>query len=159
MADFPPSRTAHAARFANGVRREVVVQHEVFAVLALQGVDYLLVLTGAQCRHAEGLGLAAREQGRSMRTGEHPDFRDDRADGPGVAPVDTNARIQDCRADDVGLEMLEQGIGLINVQALGGELRHCRLFRRFHPFVAQLLVLFAIRVGELVARDAVETRR
>ena len=61
MADFAAAGRAHAADFANRVGREVVVQHEVLAVLALERVDDLLVLAGAERDHDQRLGLAAGE--------------------------------------------------------------------------------------------------
>ena len=73
VADFAPARRSHAARFTDRVGREVVVQHEVLAVLAFQRVDDLLVLAGAQGRDAERLRLAAGEQRGAM--GARQDMR------------------------------------------------------------------------------------
>ena len=42
------------------------MQHEVLLVGALEAVDELLVLAGAESRHHEGLGLAAGEQRRTV---------------------------------------------------------------------------------------------
>ena len=88
----------------------------MLAVLALERVDDLLVLAGAERRHHDGLGLAAGEQGAAMQPGKDPDFRLDGPDRPGVAPVDTPSGIQDCVADDVLLERLEgagDGVALV----------------------------------------------
>ena len=63
MADFATARGAHAARFTDRVRREVIVQHEVLAELAGKRVDDLLVLAGAERGHDQCLRLATCEQG------------------------------------------------------------------------------------------------
>ncbi len=118
MADLAPARAAHAARLADRVGREVVVQHEVLAALALQRVDDLLVLPGAQRRDAQRLGLAAGEQRRAVRARQDADLGHDRAHRLGVAAVDAHAGVQDGVADDVGLEVLEHALGLVGVQAL-----------------------------------------
>ena len=97
------------------------MQHEVGAALALELVDDLLVLAGAERGHAERLGLAAREQGGPVRTRQDADFGDDRAHRLGVPPVDPQPGVQDGVADDVGLEVLEQALGLVGIQALLGE--------------------------------------
>ena len=97
------------------------MQHEVLAVLALQRVDDLLVLAGAERGDAERLGLAAGEQRRAMRARQDADLGDDRADGLGVAAVDAQAGVQDGVADDVGFQVLERGLGLLGVEALGGQ--------------------------------------
>ncbi len=99
--------------------REIVVQHEVLAVLALERVDDLLVLAGAERGDAERLRLAAGEQRRAMRARQDADLGDDRADGPGVAAVDAQPGVQDGVADDVGLQVLEQQPCLLGVQPLG----------------------------------------
>ena len=102
---------------AHRVRREVVVQHEVLAVLALQRVDDLLVLAGAERGHAQRLRLAAGEQRAAVRARQHADLGDDRADGAGVAAVDAQAGLEDGVADDVGLEVLARRLGAVGVEA------------------------------------------
>ena len=62
MADFAASGAAHAAGFTDRVGREVVMQHEVFAVFARQRVDDLLILAGAERGDDQRLRFAAREQ-------------------------------------------------------------------------------------------------
>ncbi len=66
---WPISRrlgTADAADLADAEGAEVVVEHEVLAVLAPQGVDDLGVALRAQGGDHEGLGLATGKQGRAM---------------------------------------------------------------------------------------------
>ncbi len=48
VADLAPARATHAAHFADRIGREVVVQQEVRTEIAVQRVDDLLVLAGAQ---------------------------------------------------------------------------------------------------------------
>src|SRR5690606_14021474 len=100
VPDLAPSRRPHPAGLTGRIRREVVVQHEVLAVLALERVHDLLVLAGAERGHDEGLGLTAGEQGTAMRPGKHADFGDDRPDRLRVAPVDASTGIEDLSADD-----------------------------------------------------------
>ena len=103
-------RAAHAAGFADREGREVVVQHEGALVVALERVDVLLVLAGAERGDDQRLGLAAGEQGRAVGAGQHADLGHDRADGLGVAAVDAEAGVEDAVAHHVLLEMLE-GLG------------------------------------------------
>ena len=86
------------------------MQHEVLAVLALQRVDHLLVLPGAERRHAQSLRLAAGEQRAAMGARQDADLGDDRTHRLGVAPVDAHAGVENRVADDVGLEVLEQAL-------------------------------------------------
>ena len=97
MADLAAAGRAHAAGLAHRVGREVVVQHEVFAILALERVDDLLVLAGAQRGHDESLGLAAGEQRRAVGARQHAHFGHDRAHRLGVAAVDALAGVEDRR--------------------------------------------------------------
>ena len=83
------------------------MQHEVLAVLALERVDDLLVLAGAERGHHQRLGLAAGEQRRAVGARQHADLGHDRADGLGVAAVDALAGVEDGAAHDVGLEVAE----------------------------------------------------
>ena len=97
------------------------MQHEVLAVLALKRVDDLLVLPGAERGDAERLRLAAGEQRGAVRARQNADLGDDRPHRPGVAAVDAHAGVEDGVADDVGLQVVEQRLGLLGVQPLGGQ--------------------------------------
>ena len=107
VADLAASGRADAAGLADRERREVVVQQERLLVGALQRVDELLVLAGAERGDHQRLGLAAGEQRRAVRARQHADFRDDRAHGLEVAAVDALAGIEDVPAHDLGFELLE----------------------------------------------------
>ena len=83
------------------------MQQEAFLVGALQGVDELLVLAGAERGDHQRLGLAAGEQRRAVGARQHADFGDDRADGLEIAAVDALAGVEDVPAHDLGFEFLE----------------------------------------------------
>ena len=125
------------------------MQHEVLAVIALERVDDLLVLAGAERGNHHGLGFAACEQGRTMGARQDADFRDDRTHRLAVAAVDALAGIEDGVAHDVLLELLE-----LLLDQLGLEIFRDHLFERgvLHVFdlvAARLLVHFAISGAQI----------
>ena len=89
------------------IGREVVVQQERFLVGALQRVDPLLVLAGAERGDDQRLRLAAGEQRRAVRARQHAGLGHDRAHGLEVAAVDALAGVEDVPAHDLGFEFLE----------------------------------------------------
>ncbi len=106
MADFAAARRAHAARFTDGVGREVVVQQEALFLRAFQAVDVLLVFAGAERGNDERLRLAAREQRRAVRARQDVDFRQDRANwSRGLAAVDAPLGLQHVAAHDLHFEL------------------------------------------------------
>ena len=107
VADLAPPRRPQHARFADAVGREVVVQHEVFAVIAAQRVDDLLVLAGAERGDHQRLRLATGEKRAAVRPRQDADLADDGAHGTGVAAVDAPAGGQDVASDDLLLQALE----------------------------------------------------
>jgi len=111
MTDLAPLRRTDAAGLADAERREVVVQHERFAVLAADGVHKLRVAARPQCRDHHGLGLATGEQGRAMRARQEADHRLDRADLVELAAVDAAAVLEDRAANDVGFDLLDHLAG------------------------------------------------
>ncbi len=74
VADLAAAGRAHAAGLADRIGREVVVQHEGRLVGALQAVDHLLVLAGAERGDDQRLGLAAGEERRAVRARQHADL-------------------------------------------------------------------------------------
>ena len=128
VADLAAAGRADAAGLADRERREVVVQQERFLVGALQRVDELLVLAGAERGDDQRLRLAAGEQRRAVGARQHADFRHDRAHGVEVAAVDALAGVEDVPAHDLGFEFLEHaGDALLVVGGLGAfreEVRH-----------------------------------
>ena len=118
VTDLAAAGKAEAAGLADRVRREIVVQHEVLAVLAGERVDDLLVLPGAERGDHQRLGLAAGEQRAAVRPGQQPHLHLDRPDRPRVAAVDTGALGQDAPPDDVLLEVLEDLVETLEDQHL-----------------------------------------
>ncbi len=108
MADFATARRAEAADFADRIRREVIVQHEVLVAEATETIDHLLAVTRTERAGRDRLGLSAGEQSRAVRARQEVDFRNDRTDRLGVAAVDAAAFLEDRGADDVGLKLLHQ---------------------------------------------------
>ena len=73
--------TTTGARDAAGLAdREVLVKQELLLRLATRvGVDLLDIVAGTQGREANRLRLTTGEHGRTMRTGQDPDFARDRS--------------------------------------------------------------------------------
>ena len=87
------------------------MQQEALLVGALQAVDVLLVLAGAERGDDHRLRLAAGEQGRAVRARQEADLGDDRAHRLHVAPVDADAAVEDGVAHHLGLQVVEGGAG------------------------------------------------
>src|SRR5271155_5394385 len=108
VADFAPAGRAHAAGFADRIWGEVIVEQEPLLVGAVEGIDILLVLAGAQRRDHERLGFAAGEQSRAVGAGQHADLGLDRAHGGQIAAVDASLIIENVPAHDLGLGVVER---------------------------------------------------
>ena len=157
MTDLAPTRRAHAPGLAGRVGREVVVQHEVRAVLALERVDDLLVLARAERRHHHGLRLAACEERGAVCARQHLHLAGDRAHGSRIAPVDAAAGVDDGAAHDVLLEFLHhlERVGADGL--LGEELAHLYL-DRVELVAARLLALLGIGACEVAGDRRAELR-
>ena len=107
VADFAPAGRAHAARLADRIGREVVVEQEALLVGAFERVDVLLVLAGAERGDDQRLRLAAGEQRRAVRARQDADLRQDRPHRLHVAPVDADAVVENVPAHDLGLQIVE----------------------------------------------------
>src|SRR6185369_9111622 len=88
VAGLTPRRSAEAPDFADRVGREVIVQHEALVGEALQPVDHLLGLLGAERGGDDRLRLAAGEERRAVGAREEAGADLDRANGLRVAAVD-----------------------------------------------------------------------
>src|SRR5437764_4033865 len=148
MTDLAPARRAHSASLASRIGWEVVMQHEVFAVLAFKRINNLLVLARAERRDDQRLRLATGEQRRAMRPRQQADLAIDGPDRSGVAPVDPLVAAQDRTAHDLLFEILEQleregALGLVFEEAF-----RCRL-GRVELVAARLLAALAVGGGEL----------
>src|SRR5581483_8161721 len=119
VADLAPARAAQKFHFADAERRKIVMQHEFFEVLADQGIDPLLVGSGAQGRHHQRLGFAAGKQRRAVGARQHLGFAGDRADVLQAAAVDAPLFLNHQTAKDVALELFE---GVLDIFLLVGEL-------------------------------------
>ena len=156
MPDLAPAGRTDAARLADRIGREVVVEQEALLVGAVERVDVLLVLPGADCRDDEGLRLAAREQGRAVGAREDPDLRQDRADGRQVAAVDAALVVEDVPAHHFRLSVVERfgdfGGGDLGLNALGSERDHDLRFDGVDGGVT--LLLLGDRIGGAQIRFA-----
>ena len=134
MADFAAAGRAHAAGFADRIRREVVVQQERLLIGSLQRIDELFVLGGAERGDDQSLGLAAGKQRRPVGARQHADFRRDLPDGFDVAAIDALAGVENIPAHDLGFEFLEHpgdgGFAVFRFRAFREEVRHHLLFDR-----------------------------
>ena len=109
-APWPISRRPGPRRncdFADRERREVVVEHEALPRLAVDHLDLLLVVGGAERGGDERLGLAAREHRRAVGARQHADFDRDRADLVERAAVEPLAALERFVAHDLFLQLLE----------------------------------------------------
>ena len=123
MADFPALGAAHAAHFAGGKGRHVVVEHEAVFKLAGQRVDALGVAFGAQGGDHQCLCFATCEQGRAMGAWKYTVADFDRTHGARVAAVDAGLARQDLAAHDTGFDLEQQAFHLdfVEFHALGGQ--------------------------------------
>jgi hypothetical protein len=107
VADFAALRRAEAAGFTDRERREVVMEQERILRLAFRRIDDLRVARGAERDDDQRLGLAAREQRRTVRARQHADAHRDRADVVELTPVDAHLGLQDAVAQRVVFEFDE----------------------------------------------------
>ena len=100
VADFAASRPAQEFHFADGKRREVVVQHEALERFFLEEqVEALLVFLGAERGRRQGLRLAAREERRAVRARQHSHFAGDVANFVERAGIRAAVAMQDVVAE------------------------------------------------------------
>ncbi len=100
------------------------MQQEALLVGALQAVDELLVLAGAERGDDHRLRFAAGEQGRAMRARQQADLRHDGAHGLHVAPVDADAAVEDVEPHDLGLQVVKDVADLLLGELRLGALRN-----------------------------------
>ncbi len=156
MADLAPSGSAQEAGLADREGREVVVQHEPAARLALDEVEPLGVLRGAQRHRDQRLGLAAREQGRAVGPRQHADLAGEVADLVEPTAVHARAVVQHLFVKDLVLQVVPEPSGKCpGVFFLLAEPFQHLGFQIGGGAIARELVLDAHGAGELVlpARD------
>ncbi len=122
VADFATARAADRANFTHAVAGEVVVQHELLAVLLDQAVDHLLVAAGAEGDGAHRLGFAAGEDGRAVHAGQNADLAGDRADVLKSAAIGANAG-EDRLAGDLFFDFAEHLADLLLLVLVGQDRR------------------------------------
>ena len=130
------------------------MQDKVLASLAVDVVVRLLVLQGSQSCHGQRLGLAAGEQGASVRSGQNVHFASNRADFVALSSVDAHSFVQNGLAQKLVLDVVEQGVKelflgfvLKLLGVFGGDL----LFHGLDGFAAGLLA--GAEVGFLYKRS------
>ena len=94
VADLAPAGAAQELHLAHGERREVVVQQEALLALALQRLDDLDVLGGAEGAGHQRLGLAAGEERGAVGAGQEADLAGDLADLVEGAAVEALALVE-----------------------------------------------------------------
>ncbi len=119
MTDFPALGTEHRAGLARAVRREVVVEQEIFLVLATDGIDDLAIAGGAERGGDDRLGLAASEQGRAVGARQDAGADGDRADRAQVATIDPHLGVEHLVAHGAVFEFGKLGSDTLAIPRLG----------------------------------------
>ncbi len=108
VANLAPAGRAHPASLADGIGRKVVVEQEPLLVGALEQIDILLVLAGAERGDHEGLGFAAGEQRGAVSARQDADLREDRTHRRQVAPINPALMVENVPAHDLGLGVVKR---------------------------------------------------
>ena len=108
MPYLAATRSKHPPSLADAERREVVVQHEGLAALALDSVDDLGISGRAEGSGDDGLGFAAREQGGAVRPGQELHATRNFAHHRRATAVDAALSRNDGTAHDRLLELVER---------------------------------------------------
>ena len=85
------------------------MQQEVGFEVAVQRVDELLIIAGAQRGHDQALRLATGKQGGPMRPRQQANFGFDGTHGVEGAPVDPLAVLDDIAAQNRRFQLLQRG--------------------------------------------------
>jgi hypothetical protein len=128
------------------------MHHERLFALAGQRVDDLRVAAGAERRRDERLRLAAREQRRAVRAGQHSGLHRDLAHRLHVAPVDARLAGENAAADDVVFETTDLVGYLARVELRGvarSQRGHGSLLDLADAGVARLLLGDAVGLAEV----------
>src|ERR1041384_4842046 len=124
MSDLAPTGRAEAARLADRVRREVVMQEEAaFDLAGLKVVHKLLVLFRAERRGDKRLRFAARKESRAVRARQQAHFTINRAnlrEAPAIWPT---AFVQNVVAEDFLFQMIEDALGHLRSEEHTSELQ------------------------------------
>ena len=108
MTDFAAARAAQEFHFADGKRREIVVQHEALEGFFLEEqIEALHVFLGAERGGGERLRFAAREERRTVNARQHAHFAGDLANLIEGAGIGTAAADQHVVAENALAKALE----------------------------------------------------
>ena len=119
VADFAAFGRTHAADFAGGIRREVVMQHEAVGVFAGERVNDLLVARSTQSGYGQGLSFTARKQCGTVGARQHAGLNIDRADSAGIAAVDARLSVKNLTTNHIGFQMFENAFDFVGRQRIG----------------------------------------
>ena len=100
VANFTTTRCTHTASFANGVRREVVVEEERVFTLTFQGIDDLHITRGTERGGHDGLGLATGKQRGTVGARQNANFHFNGANGLVVTAIDTRLAVNNLLTND-----------------------------------------------------------
>ena len=121
VTDFATAGATDTANFTNRIGREVIVQHEVGFEVAVQRIDELFVIAGAQSGHNQTLCFAACEQRRPVCAGQDAGFGHDVADFVGLTAVDTLTGFNHVTTQDGRFEAFQSGPEVRVFQLLVGQ--------------------------------------
>ena len=123
VADFAALGRAHAAHFAGGKGRHVVVEQEAVFKLAGQRVDALCVALSAQGGNHQRLRFATRKQRRAVGARQHAAADFNGAHGARVAAVDARLARQNLRTHDARFDVEQHVVHLhaVKLHALLGQ--------------------------------------
>ncbi len=113
VTHFAAAYAGHAARLAHAEGRKVVVEHEVFLLLAFVGLQALAVVGGAQRGRDQCLRLAACKERRTVSARQHARFNGDRANLIECTAIWPNAILGDLLTEDPLAQMLVVGSQLL----------------------------------------------
>src|SRR5690606_9392664 len=121
VAQLAARGPAQALDLTRGVRREVVVEHELLGGLQPQVVDEAVAPAGSQGGDAEDLRLAPREDRRAVRLRQHAGLDPDGPDLVGATAVRAGVVLDDHAPQLALLGLVEGGLQLVS--ACRGALR------------------------------------
>ena len=129
------------------------MQQEVLAVFSFQGINYLFILSSAQCSRHESLGFATSKQCGSMCSREYSYFCLYRPYSFQVPAIDTLFGIKNSVTDDIFLYCLKHTLGaFLDVFVIIGEYSHRRLLCGTDFFNTSLLDAFFICIAQTAFR-------
>ena len=109
MADIPAACT-HASNFADRVRREIVVKHKAFPLVAVYIIENLLVKNRTKRCYYQRLCLASGKKGRSVSPLKNPYLAVNVPDVLSAPSVQADTLIKNRRAQDLVLHILKKDV-------------------------------------------------